>query len=492
MISTTKMRLDFDGLVIEYEVVIPRNKTPLRKPVGLKEKIESEKKKITAEISDFEKEIEEYNKGIEKYTNKADKYDYIVAVASGAIAAVIDSLWVGEFSFERGKVWSTDKINEHVKKVAKSKGYKGDSLEGAIKHLEEKFPVPSDSIWSGKDVGISAKSHHLDDLSHHPSLIGLFFSILTQFTKKGYFQNSGGSFLPIDIDESGEGLIGSDIPTKIFCGTVNWFFHLVSDMAGSNQTAGAGMGIPGPIISLLKEISTLPGFRKSGLAIQLKKAFVDQGFDLRGEMAIAHELGRQAVPVIINEIVVRSFYFIRHLVIEMKDKKKLQSVEWKNVLPWNNRTIARMLTISTGTFTALDITDAAVRAGIKSGGEPVTFISNMILRVNFVGVGRFALAVGVDISMGLKKEKLRNERIRTNNRILHLMNARTFYSNAEMWIAAAETEVSLFELQKTMIGSFAKAHQLWEESRKDIKSIEIKKIQSKNAGLIEEMHEAIR
>ena len=38
----------------------------------------------------------------------------------------------------------------------------------------------------------------------------------------------------------------------------NWFGHLVSDMGGSKNTAGGGMGIPGVFVSVLKEISSLP------------------------------------------------------------------------------------------------------------------------------------------------------------------------------------------------------------------------------------------
>ena len=37
-----------------------------------------------------------------------------------------------------------------------------------------------------------------------------------------------------------------------------WVLHLVSDMAGSSVNPGKGTGIPGPILSFFKEISTMP------------------------------------------------------------------------------------------------------------------------------------------------------------------------------------------------------------------------------------------
>jgi len=240
---------DDDNFQVEYEIIPPFDvslETDPRQSAIIKAKNQIENR-----LHVNSDEIKELNKEIERLTNHADGIDYMVAVGSGITAGVVDSFWVGEFSFSRGKAWSNKKVNDFVMKAAKKQGYNGKRLDGAIKHLEDKFKIPSDNIWKGKNIGITPKSHHIDDLAHHPSLLGLFFSILTQFTKEGYFSNNEGTFLPISIDPNGDGLIGHDIKSKIFSGTVNWFYHLVSDMSGSNKTAGVGMGIPGPILSLI-------------------------------------------------------------------------------------------------------------------------------------------------------------------------------------------------------------------------------------------------
>jgi len=357
---------------------------------------------VDAQIEANQKKIDEINAQIDKLTNHSDGIDYMMAVGSGLIAAAIDSLWVGEFSFERGKAWSNEKVNDFVLKAAQKQGYTGERLKGAISYLEDHFKIPSDDIWNGEGVSISAKSHHLDDLAHHPTPLGLFCSILTQFTKTGYFQNGHGEFIKIAVTD--EGIIGEDLPHKIFAGTINWFFHLVSDMSGSRKTAGVGMGIPGPIVSLLKEISLLPGLNETSLPKKLYEAYVKKKFNLRSELAVGYELGRQAIPVILNEVLARSFYFIRRIGMEYKENGGFDKIEWKNTLPFKNRTIVRMMTISTGTFTVVDLADAAIRSAIKSGGVNPTFLSNFILRVNFVGVGRFAIACGTDVKMGTNKK----------------------------------------------------------------------------------------
>jgi hypothetical protein len=329
---------------------------------------------------------------------------------------------------------------------------------------------------------------------HHPTPMGLFFSILTQFTKKDIFKIALVSFFPISIDENGEELIGNNIPAKLFCGTIDWFFHLVSDMSGSNKTAGVGMGIPGPIVSLLKEISLIPGLNKTDLAKKIKEIFSKERFDLRSELAVGHELGRQAVPVILNEIIVPSFYFIHRLAVEIKEKKEFSKIEWKNTLPFKNRTIIRMLTIATSTFTLVDIADAAIRGAIKSGGNSALLAREFILRVNFVGIGRFAITVGTDIVMGVKKSKLRNERMAVYSEQLHLLNAKVYYHQADAWIATETTEQTINEtlnfMEKTT-SLFVEALKINSISLENIERI-TPQIKENNQNLIEDINDILK
>lgn len=400
---------------------------------------------VNRDLSSIEARLSELNVDIDRLTNNAEILDYMVAVGSGVLAGIIDSLWVGEFSLD-----GADDLGEKiVKKIAKLDGYTEDSFEGAIRHLEKNHPIPSDNAF---DLISSTKYHHLDDLAHHPTPVGLICSILTQFTKKGYF-NVSGMVISTPIRITNGKLYGEDIPSKIFAGTINWFFHLVSDMAGSTTSKGRGMGIPGPIVSLLNELSIIPGLDKTGLAVKTGEFFAKNKFDLRKELGVIHQLGKQAVPVLLNEVIVRSFYFISRLVKELKEKKCFDEIDWEKTIPLtkNNRTLARMLTIATGTFTAVDLIDAGIRGGIKAvplGFTPAAaaaFGKEFILRVNFVGVARFAIAVGIDVSMGVKREKARNERMALNSRALHLMNAKVYYMQAEAWVAAETTEETINE-----------------------------------------------
>ena len=367
---------------------------------------------------DLDQIIYDLDSQIELLSSQADTLDYLVAVASGVLCGMLDVLWVGEFNLERGREIAGDKVESFVKKAAKLTGCESDDLGASVKHLEKLFPIPSDGNTPDFGGGLQ---HHLRDFAHHPTIVGLMFSMLTQFTYKSYGTNTAGAFIIVDVPEKSRPFIGEDVPTKILYGTLTWFFHLVSDMAGSSSTAGktGGTGIPGPLLALAKELSVLPFFRdlqvgEQGISLFLSKLFNgtllaqhdENGqiikdtvlkMDLRGELGIAVELGRQAIPVVANECIVRGFYFIRRLAMELKENRirslaEIRNINWNNVKPAGNPTIARMLTVATGVFTTVDLGDAIIS-------------QKYWVSINYVGVGRFAVAIGEDVSWGLKARK---------------------------------------------------------------------------------------
>ena len=374
---------------------------------------------------DFDKAIYDLNSQIELLSSQADNLDYVVAVASGIVCGLLDILWVGEFDLAKGRSVASDKVDDFVKKTVEMlEGEKFDDVKSAVKALEKRFPIPSDGNTPDFGGGLQ---HHLRDFAHHPTIVGLAFSLLTQFTEKSYGTDVNGVFFVVDVPEKSKPFIGKDVPQKILTGTITWFFHLVSDVAGSSSTAGVtgGTGIPGPILALAKEISAIPFFKDikvdddMSLSLFLSKLFNgtlmmkrdENGqiikesvikFDLRGELGVAVELCKQAVPVIANECIVRTFYFIRRLAMAMKENHvsclaDMKKIDWNFVKPADNPIIARMLTVSTGVFTALDVGEAIVT-------------QKYWVTINYVGVGRFAVAIGSDVSWGLKARNVKKVR----------------------------------------------------------------------------------
>lgn len=519
VLSFPEMKIIDNDFEVDFEIELDVAEVNNSKTDARSNEISKHVDAVNASLNSNYKRLGELNKEIERLSNSADGIDYMVAVGSGILAGLIDSFWVGEFSFERGNDWSDEKVNGFVKNVAKKNGYAGDDLEGAIRHLENKFGAPSDSVTDKFGGGLQ---HHLRDFAHHPTPIGLLFSMLTQFSGKSYGTDKNGMFMIVEVEN--KLLIGEDIPQKFLFGTVFWFFHMISDIAGSSSNPGAGTGLPGPILSLLKELSALPifnnfknedGVKEFSLWISklfngtllaerdengkiIKESAQMMKFDFRAELGVAYELGRQALPVILNECIVRSFYFIRRLTEEIKGKEikrfsELKNIDWNIVKPAKNRTVVRMLTIATGTFTLVDMADAAIRGAINSGGNTAVFAKEFLLRVNFVGVGRFAIAVGTDAAMGVKREKMRNERIAIFSEQLHLMNAKVYYLQADSWAAAEQTEKTINEAMEMMQQTSVIFLDSWKDNRESMRKIgEYRnEIEKKNSGLIDDINDVL-
>ena len=133
-------------------------------------------------------------------------------------------------------------------------------------------------------------------------------------------------------------------------------------------------------------------------------------FDLRTELGLAHETIRtkQYVPVLINEAIVCAFYSVRRLLDEIKRKNisslsELQNLDFSKFLPWNSNELRRMKTISALSFSAVDMSMAAVKAYGECGGDKVKFAAGFAKRVNYFGVGRLIIAGTGEVGMKLDK-----------------------------------------------------------------------------------------
>lgn len=414
LVATTSNMVDENPLV-QYEIAFPR-KPLLLGSVGGGDVGTITSGEVYAGVTETLDDHIEW----EPHVDEADKLDYIVAVSSGVLAGLIDLFYVGAFSLDRASEWGKEQIDQVVKKVARIEGCQGDVLSDAIKTLEKNHPLAADGGTNNFGGGLQ---HHLRDFSHHFSIGGLFFSIFTQFTGLVVGTDKAGALLVIPVPESHRVCIGKNFQEKIAFGTIGWFFHMVSDMAGSSGSLMGGTGIPGPLISFMKDLSALPFFKYSGdgdmgFRLWVTKLFNGalladhdesgkiikdsvRKFDLRTEIGILGEAGRLTIPVLINQCVVRGFYFCRRLAREIRDLDirgigDLGRIAPEDVLPWGTPAMRRMVTVSSGVFTGVDIADAAVRA-IKSK-DPITFF----LRVNYVGAATFVIACVVDVRATLE------------------------------------------------------------------------------------------
>lgn len=366
------------------------------------------------ELHTLEEQLNETIETVKSLTPECDKYDYILSACSGALCGVIDVFLVGKpGESPLGEI--TDKwFANRTVDFAKLCGYKSEneSLSSAIKFLEGKFKVPYDQSVGGgifkELINLTPSNHHFKSLAHNPTILGLFFSILNQFTNTSDFV-SNGELITLTNSDSKFELKGNNIPSKIFCGIANWIGHLISDVSGSSSSKGRGMGIPSPLLAwsndviAIKRKLNIPTSEFDKSVNELAQKLFEKGYDVRFQTT-------QAIPVFINEMVVRLLYSIRRLIRYFSTTSKAErsfSLLWKSCEPFSNATVKRMLTVAHGTFCLIDISDATIK-GFATGGGSFNVVE-FFMRFNIVGVGRFTISLYGEMKRGTQKAKANNE-----------------------------------------------------------------------------------
>ncbi|TCI39058.1 MULTISPECIES: hypothetical protein [unclassified Exiguobacterium] len=337
---------------------------------------------------------------------ECDRYDYMIASFSGLIAGLIDSFFVGSPSDSKLRAWSDEKVDNVVIKFAnlvwkqdKKNGARlrkqPDSIASAIGFLERRFKVNYDARYASDlkmgatTLNMRPSDHHLKSLAHAPDIIGLFFSILDQFTGKASFI-SDGRLLRLEPKEDGTQVLqGGNVLAKLFAGFANWIGHLLSDVSGSSGVRGhddgrRGAGIPLPFFELFQfaDFGQVSHKGKTLSFADFSTKVFESGYDARHGVAMA-------VPVVFNELVIRLLWGLKSLFYHKNG--------WMESIPVGNKpTLRKMLLVGHG---ALCLTDG-MDAYIRSGNVPILFAT----RLNYVAWSRFAFASMQELKHVLGKD----------------------------------------------------------------------------------------
>ena len=323
----------------------------------------------------------------EEWANaKCDKYDYIIAAFCGGVAGLVDVFFVGDpLTSKLGK--SVDNVADgFVKKAAQFFWSKDErtngkpkkmpqSLEQCISYLEQAFPVNYDARYA-KDLnvedgvlsGMRPLNHHLLSLAHSPDPIGLIFSIIDQFMGYATFVDKGKIIHVVPQKTSGAipYMQGTNLPSMLFCGFVNWIGHLLSDLVGSSSTrtskkTGRGAGIPIPFYELFLacDFGEIDGKTFSETMIKV----FEEGYDFRFGITMA-------IPVVLEELMIKVIWMIRQKFIRKKT--------WKESFPSKQHADLRiMLIVGNSTLCIVDGVDAAIHGVAEGGFNVVSFICHL-------------------------------------------------------------------------------------------------------------------
>jgi hypothetical protein len=387
--------------------------------------------------------------------DKCDKYDYLVAVGCGAIGGMIDIFLVGAPGDSKLGKWTDAQVDNAVKGFAKMSGWnpkeaQQGNVASAIGFLERKFKVNYDQRYNS-DVGnlfnMNTKNHHMMSLSHSPDIVGLFFSVLNQFTSTSTFIANGQI---ITVNTETFELQGNNFISKLFCGIANWFGHIMSDVAGSSGgrgNAGRGTGVVMPFYELFQFCKFGKfdvGKDKQDLATIATRTF-QEGYDFRFGLALA-------IPVVITDLSIRLIWSLR--------RRFQYGKPIKECIPISKHADLRiMLLFGNGTLCVMD----GIDAGIRSGGNYLAFF----MRLNLVAWFRFitlvlkevCIRVGISnaLQMNIEAYKRINEALLSYLRELEKLDIELFKKETEAYINVVDvfsTAKSIEELNVMLLDTF--------------------------------------
>lgn len=329
-----------------------------------------------------------------------DDFEQALAAISGVICGLVDTFFVGKPGESKLGNLSDKITDKSVIQFAKLSSLlaklfgrnlpayaNNEDLSEAIKFLEDNFKVNYDQRYTADfplqddsdNLSFRPLNHHIKSLAHAPDIVGLFFSILDQFTSKASFVTDDGKL--IRIQTSDFELYGNNIFTKFICGFVNWLGHCMSDIAGSSRTRKKsgdhrGSGLAAPFFELFQFIPIGNIGKEQQTIAEIAVSLYEKGYDARFSAAAS-------IPILLNEYIISFSYILKQ---HYNDK-----LEWSEITVLKNfsfgikkdQKLNKMLLIGYGCFCAIDFTDAFIRGEASS--------INSLLYINIHGWKKLAI-----------------------------------------------------------------------------------------------------
>ena len=422
---------------------------------------------MTVEEVAINDQLSRVNEELDRYTCKANMFDYALAVASGAMAGAIDVLYVGDTSlFWQKDFNATSAFSSGMWGEAAGYSNSRDShfdpklaslnelLRRALEFAQERGLLTDVS----KDI-----NHRLALMSRQPTPQGLAASILIQMlrlaTQVVVVANRDGQPMAAYLDQTKHLLIPAAIVgflnwlkavsrqqpmrqelgeteegsksralvelalavsrsktfTSLVEGANAWFDKRMRETLQLSRKPKKGYDVAAVLLSLLRYVGNIPNVGSSDCLVAVgrcEKLLGDSGnpYTLRG-------LTKQAVPALLNEVIVRTGYLVTHLTGAFSNDGSDQAINWVDAIPVGNRTVDRMMTIASMALMAVDTKDAAGRASVEAAAAAteivaygVIYAQRFVARFNYVAAGRAVISVAREMSDEAREAQLLHEK----------------------------------------------------------------------------------
>ncbi len=338
---------------------------------------------------------------------------YGIALASGLLTGLLSNHISSKTIDEAKAAVSGEKkdlkaLRRVIVTAAKLCGCKDKDFKKAVNFL-----LTNKSISAIRHMPVELENAEFGELSGQPTVAGLVFSILTQYSGMYYYLDKSGE---IKTHKVSRGFVrGKDDDEKMALAVMYWFFYVCAGYMTMGKEAFEELAIPDGLKKVVTRIShglienkMIPGNYKEAemefeswlAAMQELSRSADADKEvftvLKNKMG---SISNQLFPVLINEGLVRGSYTLCKLAneIENSDIKSMEdifAIDLKEIVPYDNRIVSNMCLIASSTFVAANIGPAVVKIVIaklkkKDAAEAV---DNLVTVLNIAGIGRVVIA----------------------------------------------------------------------------------------------------
>ena len=339
------------------------------------------------------------------------KVYYAVAAASGILTGAISMLHLSEEQMKSIEELKEKDWKPIIIKLANVAGYKKSDYKGASGYLVNRAVRVAKTNDKAKES--------LTILAEHPTLVGLVFSILNQYSGKAFSLSETGELKTHALPKYYT--VGDTNAEKIVCAVFYWLFALACEEAENKRRILDDIGISNDLLKKIKEFANFPFVKnipenradaEEKFSEWLRQTIVGAKlYDEENEaessnrlfalMGVVLNIAEDAFPVLINECIVRGLYILIRLCHVVSEKQiqsfdELKAISPSELLPFDDRILSKMCLIASASFAGANIAGATLKAIKDKKVNNRKFSDTFFAELNIAGIGRFLFACASD------------------------------------------------------------------------------------------------
>lgn len=336
---------------------------------------------------------------------------YALAAASGALTGALCFVKLSKDNLQEIESWGKETWKKVVLYAAELSGFKKKDYKAASKYLLDQAIFQFNKAENAKA--------YMAQLNTNPTMAGLVFSMLAQFSDKICTITTDGE---IKLEEPPKYYyIGETDGEKLVASILYWLFALAAGQAESERRILDDLNVPTELVKTLKEFAKIEFLKKipdnyedaeRKYSEWIKKIVSEAELDAEEKagqrqnvviqlMKVALNFGEDAFPVLVNDCVARALYSLVRVVEVVKKSnirtmEELLAVPASEFIPEDKRLLSGMCLAASASFVGVNISVAALKALAAKKSGKGDFLNVFLTEVNIVGIGHLIFACVAD------------------------------------------------------------------------------------------------